>query len=290
MLEVVAVLLGSVVAGQAYVINIDPAYASWPSGIVYYTIPPNEYSTAHMNIIKEAMQQLETDLGGSCIKFQEFTRPAPPQGKYVVITHNGGLSGPGGQSCYTFPGMVASQTGQGQYMAMQDGQNGCLRDKKQAMRILASLLGLRSEHNKPARDFAIRMNPQFLDAVGRADNVFSTYDPTRVYASLQFDYNSITMIDPITFSNGGFTYTVPNGVFLRNTGRLSLMDCQALQIMYACRTHVCTDHFPPFPLATTTSRIPLTFDTFPTPSPTFFTTTRPTGPVGPSQRPTIDLR
>ena len=52
------------------------------------------------NLIRQAMQQIQTDMGDNCIRFQEFTTPAPPAGKYVVITRNGGLTGYGKSTKY----------------------------------------------------------------------------------------------------------------------------------------------------------------------------------------------
>ena len=51
-----------------------------------------------------------------------------------------------------------------------------------------------------------------------------------------FDYNSITIQDPVTYSmNGAPVLASRNGRPLYNAGRLSIRDCQALSTMYNCR-------------------------------------------------------
>lgn len=44
MLYQMVVLLGLVSIRQAAVYNIDPNYAPWPNGMVYFTLRSNEYS------------------------------------------------------------------------------------------------------------------------------------------------------------------------------------------------------------------------------------------------------
>lgn len=61
-------------------------------------------------------------------------------------------------TCYTYPGMIYQQNGLGQYMAIQGGVNGCLSNVRQVMRLLMSLLGQRSEYNKPNRNAFVSVN------------------------------------------------------------------------------------------------------------------------------------
>ena len=127
-------------------------------------------------MIGQAMQKMSTDTGG-CIQFQQLISlplPSPGSMKFVTMSKAGGagfvliflqsfegfsriffpisllhrLPSP---TCYSFPGMVTSQNGQGQQMSLQGGQSGCMNSPRHIMRMLASLTGLRSEHNKPNR-------------------------------------------------------------------------------------------------------------------------------------------
>ncbi|GAU91609.1 hypothetical protein RvY_03834 [Ramazzottius varieornatus] len=222
--------------GSSFVINSDSQrYRTWPNGIVNFILPPNEYNAQEEGVIRQAMQQIQNDMSG-CVRFQEVFRPTTPGLRYTVITHNGGLSGVGGQSCYAFPGMVVSQTGQGQFMAMQGGTNGCLASPRQAMRLLVSLLGLRSEHNKPNRDNFIQINQANLNAVAMGNNIFNIYDASKSLSDSGFDYNSITLPDSQTVysNNGQPTIVSRTGTPFQNPGRLSPQDCQALRYMYNC--------------------------------------------------------
>ncbi|XP_055337498.1 uncharacterized protein LOC129587676 [Paramacrobiotus metropolitanus] len=225
-----------------FVISTDSTYGRWPGGDVYYAIPQNEYNLIELNVIREAMLQIQAD-SGNCVRFREVSLPAPPGIYFVVITRTGGLSGPNSLTCYSFPGIISGQYGRGQYMAMQPGINGCLGNRRQAMRILASLLGLRSEHNKPNRDTFLLVNTNNINPVGMLNQVFNTYDRNKViFDQDNFDFNSITLLDPFTFtSNGNPTITAKGGFNIQNVGRLSVTDCTAIKVMYQCPSVQCAD-------------------------------------------------
>lgn len=124
--------------------------------------------------------------------------------------------------------MVTAQRGQGQYMSIQSGPNGCMANTRQIMRILAYLLELRPEHNKPNRDSYIAINPSALNNGTWAQSFFGTLwffprkslhyvfaevasiglfnvipDSTIIYSPSEFDYNSITLMDTNSYSSNG---------------------------------------------------------------------------------------
>ena len=132
--------------------------------------------------------------------------------------------------------MAIAQSGTGQDMSIQGGQSGCLSDARHVMRLLASLLGLRSEHNKPNRDQFIAVNQQNVNPQAQPYVPLSIYDQSKVLSNPNdFDMNSISLIDPVTFStNGAPVIQSRLGNNLVNTGTLSMKDCQALTWFYQC--------------------------------------------------------
>ena len=66
---------------------------------------------------------------------------------------------------------------------------------------------------------------------------FNTYDSQSVaFNATDFDYNSVSMLDPMSYSRNGAPVIVSrNGRSIFNAGRLSFRDCYALSIMYGCR-------------------------------------------------------
>lgn len=80
-------------------------------------------------------------------------------------------------------------------------------------------------------------------SVGTANEVFGIYDPNKVFTDATFfDYNSITLIDPESFTeNGRPTIEGKHGNTIFNIGRLSMMDCFMLKYIYSCPNVQCVN-------------------------------------------------
>lgn len=110
--------------------------------------------------------------------------------------------------------------------------------------MLASLTGMRSEHNKPTRDQFITVTPSNVEPRTQPYVPLNTYDPNTVQANSQdFDYNSITLIDPLVFSGNGAPVISSRSKPFLNNGALSMKDCQALGYYYrgTCQPQNCAD-------------------------------------------------
>ncbi|GAU92937.1 hypothetical protein RvY_04948 [Ramazzottius varieornatus] len=226
-----------------YVLNNDPQYQKWPGGKIPFYIPPNQYSQAELSMIGQAMQKMKSDTGG-CIEFQQLTSPPTPGSmKFVTLTKAGGTTGPPSPTCYAFPGMVTAQTGQGQQMSLQGGPSGCMNNPRQVMRLLASLTGLRSEHNKPNRDQFVQVNQQAVDPRAQPYVPLQVFDQSKVLSNPDdFDFNSITLIDQTQFSTNGAPVIQSKSKPIQNSGSLSMKDCQAITQFYGCSA-TCQDPY-----------------------------------------------
>ena len=60
-------------------------------------------------------------------------------------------------TCFTFYGRLLRAAGQGQKMAIHDGQNGCMDSLRDIMKMLINVLGVRNEYNRPDRDDHIKV-------------------------------------------------------------------------------------------------------------------------------------
>ncbi|GAU91830.1 hypothetical protein RvY_04011 [Ramazzottius varieornatus] len=232
------IILTNCYHAEGYVLNTNPTFAKWPGNTVPFLISP-EYSPAEQSTIRLAAAQLQADMG-NCIRFVDLTNSGiPTNTHYVIISKSGGPGVPA-SSCYSFPGMVVSPSqpppSYAQHMAIQNGPGGCLSSTRQVMRFLASVLGLRGEHNKPGRDNFIQINIQNVDRLAPLVGAFNEYDPRTVaFNATDFDYNSISMLDPLSYSRNGAPVIVSrNGRPIFNGGRLSFRDCYALSLMYGC--------------------------------------------------------
>ncbi|XP_055337495.1 uncharacterized protein LOC129587673 [Paramacrobiotus metropolitanus] len=230
---------------NAYVINRDPTFGAWPNRLVPYVFNPGDYSSNDMLLIQSAMAQISSDTGG-CINWQNIGilgNPLYPGQNFVIISKAGG-PGAASPTCYSYPGMLAAQNGAGQYMSIQPGAGGCMQNKAQIMRLLSYLLELRPEHNKPNRDTFVTTNPSALNIAAASSGVFNriTNESAIIYNSAEFDYNSITLIDPYTYSGTGAPVITSKANFpIYNSGRLSIRDCQALAYIYGCNSANCQD-------------------------------------------------
>ena len=132
--------------------------------------------------------------------------------------------------------MIAQQSGQGQAMSIQGGQSGCMNSPRHIMRLLASLTGLRSEHNKPNRDQFVTVSSQNIEPRVQPYVPVNVFDSSKVISNPNdFDYNSITMIDPLEFSgNGAPVIQSRTQATIINSGSLSMKDCQAITSYYQC--------------------------------------------------------
>lgn len=65
---------------------------------------------------------------------------------------------------------------------------------------------------------------------------FNIYDSSVVsFNATDFDYNSISIMDPLNFSKNGLpVISSRNGQPIFNAGRLSFRDCQAISALYNC--------------------------------------------------------
>ena len=146
-------------------------------------------------------------------------------------------------TCFAYPGMIVSQNGMGQHMSIQGGQSGCMANVGGVKRLLASLLGLRSEHNKPGRDNFITVFPTNVDVRSELFAPLNQYSPTSVLSNPNdFDYNSITLINPFEYSATGQPVIQSRGTPFFTNGAISLKDCQALSYYYSCpATNQCRD-------------------------------------------------
>ncbi|XP_055337682.1 AAC-rich mRNA clone AAC11 protein-like [Paramacrobiotus metropolitanus] len=234
---------------QSCVINNDPAYTKWTGGRIPFYLTPSDYSNDERNLILQAMQTIMSNTGG-CIQFQLLNSPPTPGTmNYVIISKNGGPGTPS-PTCFSYPGMIAGQLGlQGQHMSIQGGNSGCMGSVKAVMRMLASLIGLRSEHNKPNnRAQFIQINPSNVESRVQPYVPLNQYDPSRVCFDPDFDYNSITLIDPNQFSGNGAPVIQSLGRPLLNTGQLSRKDCQGIALYYrdqsgSCNANNCPDPY-----------------------------------------------
>ncbi|XP_055333810.1 zinc metalloproteinase nas-15-like [Paramacrobiotus metropolitanus] len=222
-----------------YVVSTDTRYSKWPGNTVPYIIAPG-YSEAEINTIRMAAAQIQADMG-NCIRFTDLgAGPIPAATSFVIISPTGGPGVPS-PTCYSFPGRVLPlsnpPTTYGQHMAIMNGPNGCLSSVRQVMRFFCDLLGLRSEHNKPGRDLFLQLNTQLIHPAAVQIGAFTEYDPRLIqFNATDFDYNSITMIEPTNYSvRGGLpVISARNGRTIYNAGRLSFRDCQALSAVYNC--------------------------------------------------------
>ncbi|OQV25653.1 hypothetical protein BV898_00588 [Hypsibius exemplaris] len=226
-------------AVRPYVLNVDPHLTKWPGNTVPFILAPG-YSQAESNTIRLAAAQFQADMG-NCIRFLDLGNgPVPPNTNYVIVSPTGGPGVPA-QTCYSYPGRVLTPIEQptvyGQFMAVLNGPDGCLGSARQVMRFFASVLGLRGEHNKPGRDNFIQIDYNNVSPVGRSAGAFTPYNPSQVFINAtDFDYNSITIQDPMTYSTSGMPVIRSlNGRPLYNAGRLSYRDCLALSMVYDCR-------------------------------------------------------
>ncbi|OQV24993.1 hypothetical protein BV898_01201 [Hypsibius exemplaris] len=236
------------------VLNTDPTYVRWKqfgTNVIPFVFYSGDYTAAEQSLILQAMAQIKSDMGG-CITWTQYTSPPTGGVNYVMISKAGGV---GSQSCFTFPGMINLQQGKGQYMAIQGGVNGCLSNVRQVMRLLMSLLGQRFEHNKPNRDAYVNVNTGIATSVSTNYGVYNIYNPTLVLSNpADFDYNSVTLMDQVTFSNTGTPVVTGKTKAINNVGRLSLKDCQCLSFLYSCSV-ACQDVYSGGPLPTQFTRL-----------------------------------
>jgi hypothetical protein len=75
-----------------------------------------------------------------------------------------------------------------------------------------------------------------LFSAAQSAGAFTVYNPSSVFFNAtDFDYNSITVQDPMTYSNNGLpVISSRNGRPIFNAGRLSFRDCQAISMIYNC--------------------------------------------------------
>ncbi|OQV24988.1 hypothetical protein BV898_01196 [Hypsibius exemplaris] len=227
---------------HCYVINTDKDYSRWPNKIVPFIFTPGDYSTAEQNLILTAMSTISTDMG-LCIQWLNLSPSGIPYPNlnFVIISRSGGPGIPS-PVCYSYPGMITIQNGLGQHMSIQAS---CMSSVREVMRILSYLIGLRPEHNKPNRGSYITVNTGAATTVAVNAGAFNLLPNTAaiLYNPNEFDYNSITMLSPLTYSaSGAAVITSTTSTAINNIGRLSIRDCQALSFLYSCSI-TCSDYY-----------------------------------------------
>ena len=63
-------------------------------------------------------------------------------------------------TCFSAPGRDLAKNGRGQSLIMFSGAGGCMDNKRDIMKVLANVLGLRNEFLRPDRDNFILVQPQ----------------------------------------------------------------------------------------------------------------------------------
>ncbi|GAU90382.1 hypothetical protein RvY_02803-2 [Ramazzottius varieornatus] len=226
-------------------LNRDKSYGRWPSSRILYKIG-NGYTPFQRTSIREAMTQIQTDVS-NCIRFTEFDTQADKGEDFINIAPSDVTLPKADQvTCFTAPGRDLTKNGRGQSLVMFSGPGGCMDNKRDIMKILANVLGLRNEFSRPDRDNFILVQPQNFRAEFRNADLYRKYQPSEVeYQNFQFDYQSITMYSMDRFAiPGTVAYHLINpGSFIGNLPRLSKGDCQGLSAHYGCTASFCSDAY-----------------------------------------------
>ncbi|OQV21519.1 hypothetical protein BV898_04421 [Hypsibius exemplaris] len=241
-------------------INRDTRYGPWlnPTQILYRL--DTTYTATETSTIQQAMTQISSDTGG-CIKFQPYVTGTNAGTDHIFIgkTLNNGQAIP---TCFSFPGRVLTQAGQGQKMAVfgASNTNGCLDTVRDVMKYLVHVLGLRNEYNRPDRDQYIQTFPANIRPELQALNILRPYTAAQVdYLNTAFDFNSVTIPSASKYANPGTLLYTPtiSGVSFGTLPRLSQGDCIGIVLQYpgcsiaSCQNPYVTQGIPVTTAATT---------------------------------------
>ncbi|XP_055351772.1 uncharacterized protein LOC129598053 [Paramacrobiotus metropolitanus] len=237
----------------------NTAYGLWPNPqAILYRIGAGFTATDTAGI-QAAMAQISADMN-NCIRFQPYTNVTNAGTDFIQISQT--LSSPTTASvstatCFSFPGRVVRQAGNGQTLLMVGGVDGCLSSTREIMKYLVNSLGIRNEMNRPDRNGAIQVVADNQLKPGLQNLGITTILPaaTTTLLTTNFDYKSITMPAVTKYVNTGNLYSAVGGAALPTTGntapgnlaRLSQGDCLGLRILYptTCTAAVapCPDNY-----------------------------------------------
>jgi hypothetical protein len=209
------------------------------------------------DMISQAMAQISQDTG-YCVNFTDIGRNTLPDSPFISIQSK--FSNSPTNICWSYHGYYAAQLkGQGQILVAFSSNNGnpagsCLDNKRDAMRIIVNALGLRNEFMKSYRSPNYMVFPTTVDRnslVAPSLQIHNIFADANMYTEPSlavdstpglFDVNSVTMVTPERFAATSTpVFSMFNNLPIGQLARLSLGDCQTLNMLYDCSKLVCTD-------------------------------------------------
>lgn len=193
--------------------NALAALKKWPNGTIYYEIDSSLSSIS--TLIHTAMDTI-TKQTGNCIKFAARTN----QANYVHLQN--------GNGCNSYVGMIGGK----QITNLQ--LNGC-NYVGTIIHELTHSIGFEHEHQRPDRDNYLTIHMENVQSGDESQ--FTKFATNQVVEETAFDYASIMIYGPKSFSKNGQDTIVTKGTKIDdayNKKEESANDVTSIKKLYGC--------------------------------------------------------
>ncbi|CAH8523455.1 unnamed protein product [Heterobilharzia americana] len=209
----------------------------WPNGIVPYVIEDIDksktkeytemFSKIDVLIIKKAISIIEEE---TCIRFQDMT--SRENSRNAVDKHIIRIKGRGQRGCYSHLGMASNKN-----QVLRLGPT--CRTVGQILHELLHALGVMHEIMRPDRDQYVTLHEENIDKSYLAE-FMKIKEHQSILADRKFDFQSISLYDPFTFTSNGNPVWEPVvnldnvPLFSISEKYLSFEDTVGLNRLYQC--------------------------------------------------------